>query len=378
MEKEPAPASEVSQRDIFIDYLRAFVILLVVLLHSALAYTSFSTFDYENWVKSSAPIVDTNKFTLFDPVIGYLDTFLMPLMFLVSGFFIISGLKRYGGGKYLIHRINRLGVPFIFAVLFIAHVSFLPSFLASNTQSSLPYLLRFYTYDGWPIGPPWFLWVLLAFNAVIVLLHKLKPDLLKRFNSVPRISTVFLTAFLAFFPLRLIATHHFWFSLGFFDLQPIRTGLYFSCLVIGIAIGYSGTLQQTEWLNKWPIWLLIGLASSALYLIVNVNTTSFFSVLIISITFTAGSIGSSLGLLGAFKKLVKKRNVFFDSLSANSFGIYIIHYAYTLWLQYFLLSLDWAPMVKLTIVFSGSVLLSWGTSELFRRIPVARRFMLAG
>ncbi len=42
-------------RDPVIDYLRAFLIVLVILMHTALAYTSFSTFDEIHWIKSSAP-----------------------------------------------------------------------------------------------------------------------------------------------------------------------------------------------------------------------------------------------------------------------------------------------------------------------------------
>jgi peptidoglycan/LPS O-acetylase OafA/YrhL len=40
-------------QDIAIDYLRAFLIVLVVFLHAALAYTSFSTFNETRWIDSN-------------------------------------------------------------------------------------------------------------------------------------------------------------------------------------------------------------------------------------------------------------------------------------------------------------------------------------
>jgi fucose 4-O-acetylase-like acetyltransferase len=71
-------------RDVAVDYLRAFLIVLVVLLHAALAYTAFSTYDPGRWIDSSAPVVDTVRWPLLDPLALCLDTFMMPLLFLIS------------------------------------------------------------------------------------------------------------------------------------------------------------------------------------------------------------------------------------------------------------------------------------------------------
>ena len=364
-----------TRRDVSIDYLRAFVIVLVVLLHSAIAYTSFSYLDQSNWVKSSAPIVDADRFTLFDPVVGWMDTFLMPLMFLVSGFYILSGLRKYGGGKYLFHRLQRLGIPFLFGALIIAPLAFLPSFLAAHPQPSEPYLLRFFTKDGWPVGPPWFLWVLLSFNTVLAALYKWKPELLNKFGRMPSVRLLFLIPLMAFFPLRLIATHHWWVTVGPFDCQPIRIGVYFSCLLMGAAIGNAGGLQKAAWMRLWPVWLFIGVTACIAGGFLDGDSTNPVIILLISIGFTASGIGNSLGFLGIFRGMGDRRNVFFDSLSENSFGIYITHYMFTIWIQYFLLNITMPPILKLTIAFAGSLLLSWGTSVVIRKIPLVRRYI---
>lgn len=378
MEKAVNNNSETIQRDISIDNLRAVVIVLVVLLHSALAYTSYSIFNPANWIESTAPIVDTRRSIIVDPVVSYLDTFFMPLLFLVSGYFIVSSLTRYGSGRFLIHRIKRLGVPFIFGVLFIAPLSFLPSFLAANLQSSTPYLLRFFTKDGWPIGPPWFLWVLLVFNVIIALLYRVKPALLTRFNKFPKASTIFLITFIAFFPFRLIGHHGWWFSLGPFDLQPIRMGLYFTYVMIGIALSNAGGLPKAEWMRRWPVWLLIGFLGFIAYAVFNGETVrlpNFVSVLIVSLSFAVSCAGSSMGVLGVFNNYGKRMNAFFNSLNVNSFGIFIIHYVFTIWIQYYLLLVQWPALVKFSITFIGSLFLSWGTSIILRKIPLVRSFL---
>ena len=72
----PSDGTRPKERDIAIDYLRALLIVLVVFLHAALAYTSFSTFDETRWVDSSAPVVDTQRWPPLDLFVHTLTLFL--------------------------------------------------------------------------------------------------------------------------------------------------------------------------------------------------------------------------------------------------------------------------------------------------------------
>jgi hypothetical protein len=58
-----ASASELvpRPRDVAFDYLKATVILMVVAHHSCLAYTTFAHFDPADYLKSTAPVVDTAR-----------------------------------------------------------------------------------------------------------------------------------------------------------------------------------------------------------------------------------------------------------------------------------------------------------------------------
>jgi hypothetical protein len=69
----PSDKTQLKGRDIAIDYLRAFVIVLVVFLHAALAYTSFSTYDETRWVDSSAPVVDASRWPFLDWFVLFYD-----------------------------------------------------------------------------------------------------------------------------------------------------------------------------------------------------------------------------------------------------------------------------------------------------------------
>jgi len=68
-------------------------------------------------------------------------------------------------------RLRRLGVPFVVSAFLLSPLAFWPSYLLGRHTSPTPYWIRFFTEDGWLIGAPWLLWVLLAFDGIVALVH---------------------------------------------------------------------------------------------------------------------------------------------------------------------------------------------------------------
>jgi surface polysaccharide O-acyltransferase-like enzyme len=60
-------------------------------------------------------------------------------------------------------------------------------------------------------------------------------------------------------------------------------------------------------------------------------------------------------------------------LSANSYGIYLIHYAVVSWMQYALVPVALPAVAKWLIVFPGALALSWAAADAIRRIPAVAR-----
>ncbi len=347
-------------------------------MHAALAYTSFSTIDETHWVKSSAPIVDSYRCFLLDPLVFHFDTFLMSLLFLISGLFTLRSIERRGCNDFFIARLKRLGVPFVFAVLVIAPLAFYPSYLSAAPETDTPYLFSFFTSDGWPTGPPWFLWVLLLFNGIVAFVHWLAPNLLRRISKLPSVFIVFLVSILSFLPLSLIASHFWWLSIGPIDMQPVRLGLYFAYFLLGMAIGAGQGWRRRDWLKNWSLWLVVGVLSFVVYLLLlneAVQLPGLVMALIFGTAFAVSCAGTSLGLLGAFRRYAGGNYVVFDSLSENSYGIYIIHYAFVIWIQFLLFEVSWPACFKFCVTFVGGLLLSWGTSIALRKIPAIRQII---
>jgi len=374
----PSDGTQLDGRDVAIDYLRAFVIVLVVFLHAALAYTSFSTYDETRWIDSSAPVVDASRWPFLDWFVLFYDTFFMALLFLMSGLFTISSLERKGSGGFFITRLQRLGIPFVVASLLIAPLAFRPSHLLAVPAPQTPYLATFFTSDGWPVGPPWFLWVLLVFNGVVALVYRIAPAVLAKLRRQPTALVIFLVTIVSFLPLSMCVSHFYWISLGPFDVQPARLGLYFAYFLLGMALGTGQQWQKIGWPRHWGAWFILGILASFVYMGVLGDTfqlPSLVSQVMLGITFAASCAGTSLGFLGAFRKLVRRSHPTFDSLSANAYGIYIIHYAFIIWIQFALLSASWPAWIKFSVTFIGGLALSWGTSELLRQISAVRRVL---
>ena len=78
-----------AQRIPAFDYLRVFVIFLVVVHHAVMAYcTGGNPAHGGSYINGSAPLVDGAQWGGFNLVVMWNDGFFMPLMFLLAGLFV--------------------------------------------------------------------------------------------------------------------------------------------------------------------------------------------------------------------------------------------------------------------------------------------------
>lgn len=368
-------------RDVSIDYLRSFIIILVVFHHAALAYTSFSVFNKTNYVASTAPIVDASRWPVLDLFVGLNDTFFMSLLFLVSGLFVASSLAKKGPAKFFLARLKRLGLPFAIAAVTVMPLAYWPSWLLADPQTDQPFWVTFFTSDGWPAGPVWFLWVLLAFNGVLALVSKIFPTAIARLEQPLSSFGIFLLTLIAYVPITFFVHPFAWTSLGGpFDVQPARVILYFTYFLIGVALGKGNFWRQQGWPRHWFAWLVIGIfafATTVGILIAGMDLlpTPTSKALVMGTLFAAACAGLSLGSLGIFRKYVHQTHPLMENLNSNAFGIYILHYFWITGIQYLLLEAALSAMLKFTICFIVGLICSWGSSHLLRKIPAVRRVL---
>jgi surface polysaccharide O-acyltransferase-like enzyme len=89
--------------------------------------------------------------------------------------------------------------------------------------------------------------------------------------------------------------------------------------------------------------------------------------------FVLSCAASCFAFLAAFLRFAQSRSQVWDGLSANSYGIYLIHYAVVSWMQYALVPVALPAVAKWLIVFPGALALSWAAADAIRRIPAVAR-----
>src|SRR6202140_1089035 len=165
---ESVPVAKEAARIVAFDRARTFIPLLVVIHHSVVNYTWFGHGDRIRWLG-------------FDLVVLFNDSFFMAFMFLLSGLFVRDSLVRKGPAIFLRDRAWRLGVPFLISVFVLIPIAYYPSFLRYHMPGTTDFnFLHFWwhtlTVGPWPSGPAWFLWVLLALDAIAALIAVIAPD----------------------------------------------------------------------------------------------------------------------------------------------------------------------------------------------------------
>jgi peptidoglycan/LPS O-acetylase OafA/YrhL len=89
--------------------------------------------------------------------------------------------------------------------------------------------------------------------------------------------------------------------------------------------------------------------------------------------FVLSCAASSFALLALFIRWAGARSRPWDSLSANSYGIFLLHYPCVSWLQCALLPAALPGIAKGAAVFLGALAVSWGAAAGIRRIPAVAR-----
>jgi peptidoglycan/LPS O-acetylase OafA/YrhL len=398
-EANPLPAA--SARDASFDYLRAFIVLLVLLHHSVLAYVTLWPAQPVTFSILPAPIVDPLNWTGFDLLAIFNDTFFMALMFLLSGLFVWPSLKRKGVVRFLRERILRLGLPFAAAAGILMPLAYYPSYAVTSADPGFAAYARAWLSLGfWPSGPAWFISLLLVFDGAAAVLYVLwrrwaanrrPPQHPGVYGRLPVFVAMLLAvSALVYVPMELNFGALRWLALGPFLFQASRPLLYATYFLAGLQMGAFGTesgflVRNGELSRRWPVWLSAGLAAYVIRLGVIVMLVlpaagdhpplPLTLRLLSDLTFVLCCGTISLAFIALFRRFAIARQPVFDSLSASSYGMYLIHYPVVVWLQFALLPVALGSIAKGAIVFAGAVVLSWVIVVALRRVPVIARVL---
>jgi peptidoglycan/LPS O-acetylase OafA/YrhL len=375
-----------------LDRARTFITLLVLLHHSVVNYTYFGSGDRMRWLG-------------FDLVVLFNDSFFMACMFLISGLFVRDSLARRGAPAYLANRAWRLGVPYLLSIIVLMPIAYYPTFLRYHLPDTtdfnfLHFWWRTLAVGPRPSGPAWFLWVLLAFDAIAALVWSIAPRAIEalgkplhalRYRPGVAFAAFCMFSIIVYLPLRLIYGDAAWFEPGHFPLpiQTSRIGLYSCYFLIGIGIGATdltaGLLaQNSEWASRWMVWLgFAALFYAAILLLVyahhhwvaDVDSPPLSWRVAYGLAFALFSAAMAFAEPAFFLRFAKAPLKLLDAIRPSAYGIFLVHYIFIVWLQYAIYDPPWPALVKFAIVFAGTLSLSWGLVVLLRTIAVVARMI---
>jgi surface polysaccharide O-acyltransferase-like enzyme len=366
--------------------IRSFAIVAVVSFHSLLAYlasqpAASGLFDRPPYHWMAIPILDRERWFGFDLYSAFNYTSLMPLMFLLSGLFVLPSLRRKGASAFMRERLVRLGFPLVLGLFFLMPLAYYPVYrLSAVSPSFVSYFEQWLALPVWPAGPLWFLWQLLAYDLIfagVFLLIPSSAEALAQFATRSSVSGrrcfVLLLVFsaAAYIPLALIFGPWNWIYFGPTAIQPDRVLLYGIYFLAGAGIGAYGLqngLLSTDGplAHRWHVWLVATAGSFMLWMIcmaplrdgdsgMLLNFAAYFAVALLVTSACFCFIAVSL-------RFATGQSALCNSLSDNAYRIYVVHFVFVVWLQYLLLGASVPAVVKGAIVFVGTLALGWGAA----------------
>ncbi|MEC9228341.1 MAG: hypothetical protein VYA21_05875, partial [Verrucomicrobiota bacterium] len=295
-----------------IDALRVLVLLLLIPFHSLIG---FSPFGKELLVPQNDQLLDWSFIAMSLTV-----TWRIPILFVVSGMAVWFSLISLSANQVLIHRLNRLTGPLIFGwflnniLVYIISLTHVAAYVASNSGQ----VLRRRFAEGWRRGYiPLAALCLFAIEGWAV-----DPD----------------PYFLYFLGI------HGW-ILGFL------------CFILGLCCAAGGS--DFKYFIVRFRYVLFALASAfwvgnGIYFAAN-----NFETMMPNVFFGMQCLVSMGAVLGLATAHLNKATPFFRYARAAVFPVYILHYPIQFILSYFLFPLTLPAVLKLIILVSGVLLLSF-------------------
>ncbi len=379
--------------------LRGVVILIVLAFHSVLAYLKWipetgSGFDTPPFDWRSFPIIDSHRFFGFDLFCAWQDVDLMSLMFLLSGLFVWPSLIRKGSWRYLRDRAIRLGLPYAFGMIVLMPVADYPIYRVTAPDPSIvAYWQAWRALPFWPNGQLWFLWQLLVLNIFAIGLYWYAPNALaplSRWSATAAtrpgryFAALLFASALAYVPLALIFTPWTWSESGIFAIQLCRPLHYAVYFFAGVGLGAAGIergLLATDGClaRHWLRWLGAALASLLLWMGCTGLTLNGHPPMVVAVaadlSFVLACATGCFFLVALCLRFGNTHRRILDILSANAYGLYLVHYVFVLWLQYAMLSAPLFAIAKAAVVFGGTLVLSLATALAVQRIPFGARLI---
>ena len=383
VDSPPAPATAPA-RLFFVDNIRVFLTVLVILHHLMVTYAGTGDWAYQEGREDAVAEAIGGWFCSVD------QAYFMGLFLLISAYFIPGSYDRKGPGRFLKDRLIRLGIP-LAVFSWVVNPLFVYWFFQFDERMSLWSFFTGRYFSGGEIigqGPLWFVEVLLIFSVAYVVWRLVAPrDPAPGVLPAPfprdRVLVLFaiglgVGATLLRVPFAIDA---YWFAplnlqLGFFVS-------YVALFVVGL-VAY-----RRDWLRGLPDkvgrrWLRVAVLVILLWppMMIAVGAIddqeSFKGGLhwqspVYAFWEAFACVSMCIAVVYFFRRHLDSRGRLAAFLVPNAYTAYLIHAPLIATLAWSLRGITWYPLLKWALVAAISVPLCFGLSALIRKIPYTDR-----
>ncbi len=382
--KSPAPASP--GRLFFIDNIRVFLTVLVIMHHLTITYAGTGSWYY----------LEGRQDTVVDALGSWFcavnQSYFMGLFLLISAYFIPGSYDRKGPRRFLKDRLIRLGIPLAVFSWVVNPLFCYWFFHWDHKMSFWSYLTGQYFAGGTIIGqgPLWFVEVLLIFTLAYAgwrLLVPRAPLASVTATPFPRDRAVVLFAVglgVAAAVLRIpFAMDAYWFAP--LDLQFGFFASYVALFVIGL-LAY-----RHDWLRGLPDktgrrWLRVAVLMILLWAPTVVALGAVDNDLplkgglhwqspVYAMWEAFACVSLCIAVVYLFRRHLDRKGRLAAFLAPNAYTAYLIHAPIIATLAWELRGITWYPLLKWALVVLIAVPLCFGVSALIRKIPYTDRVL---
>lgn len=382
--------SKSTERIHSMDALRGIAMLLGVVTHATLAYTTIPV----NGMELPSDFYDHHK--IFDFLYLYLHLFRMPLFFLVAGFFARFLYLRIGEKAFIEHRIKRIVVPFLVCLITIRPLTEAPflfykyinyQHLTSASAFSLA-IRNCFTWMG--TFHLWFLYYLSIYYAAMLLYlyigrtktgQSISRSLiapLKQY-SLFRSAHIFLIVLPVFCLLMPFSTAEVGIDTGSIFPKLSYLLFYGFFFFLGILVNFQIKDLQKAGSNTW-MGLGGGTLAAVMFFILRdyepfllFNTAGLFYLCKLLTAISAVLL--TFGFLGLFMRYFSFESRKLRYISDSSYWVYLIHLCFVLTFQAILAASPLFTGVKFLIVLIVPTLISFVTYECFVRYTIIGKWL---
>ncbi|MFL0801622.1 MAG: acyltransferase family protein [Agarilytica sp.] len=362
----------------FLDSLRGFIILLVVVLHASAVYMKMPP---QWWY-----VVDPQKSLFFTFVSILLSVPLMAPMFFIAGYFALKSLQKNGVHHYLKNKLIRIGAPWAFGALILAPMAgYFIHFSRGNPMEFFHFVLYEHWVNSYQQSVYWFLGILLLFFLCLTLTFKFSVSLRQAKPQTKKPTPIFFIGFLATCITSMLVVNQYvsltsWYTdLYIIMFQPVKLPLYAAYFCLGIYAYLNNWYPLKTETLKLQYHFIFWVMTASLYALYSIKLlpipagNELVSKAAKIIFFNLYCFSSLMFGVALFQKKVNTKSSFWQAISKTSYGIYFIHIIVLCPVTYLLLYTTMPLAIKASLAIGLTGLISWTiTHFILNKAPYSR------